>query len=101
VTPFRLLSSSILGDVHFPERTLAVRVLGTIIPLTVCSFHIPPGASWGAVKPKTMRSIASWLAQLQGDVIVGIDANAPKIDHPDLANNTWWWKDEPLLLGAK
>jgi hypothetical protein len=47
-----------------------------------------------------MRSIANWLAQLQGDVIVGIDANAPKIDHPELGSNTWWWKDEPLLLGA-
>jgi endonuclease/exonuclease/phosphatase family metal-dependent hydrolase len=98
---FHLLSSSLLPDLDFPERTLAVRVRGTVVPLTVCSFHIPPGASWGAVKPKTMRSIADWLAHLQGNVIVGIDANAPKIDHPDLGSNTWWWKDEPLLLGAK
>ena len=97
---FTFRSASLLEDVAFPERTLAVAVDGAAGPLVACSFHIPPGASWGAIKPTTMRSIASWLARLEGSVIFGIDANAPKSDHPDIARNTWWWEGESDLLGA-
>ncbi len=34
-------------------------------------------------------------------LVFGIDANTPKTDHPDISCNEWWWKDEPLLLGAR
>jgi hypothetical protein len=47
-----------------------------------------------------MESIARWLSKNRGVVIVGIDANAPKTDHPDISKNSWWWPSEPLLLGG-
>ena len=34
-------------------------------------------------------------------VIVGMDANAPKSDHPDIEQNKWFWEEEPLMLGAR
>ena len=33
-------------------------------------------------------------------MVFGIDANAPKTDHPDISRSEWWWEEEPLLLGA-
>jgi exonuclease III len=65
----------------------------------MCSFHTPPGASWGKIKPQTLRAIAEWLAKQSGHTIFGIDANAPKTDHPMFDQNQWWWEDEPTLLG--
>ncbi len=32
---------------------------------------------------------------------MGIDANAPKTDCFRHSENQWWWKDEPVLLGAE
>jgi hypothetical protein len=55
--------------------------------VTVCSFHIPPGATWKMIKPQTMKAIAEWLALQSGTVVVGMDANSPKTDHPDLLND--------------
>ena len=98
--PFKLTSTSRLDTLVFPERTLMARIHSGSCPLTVCSMHILPGSSWGVVKPQTMESIARWLSELHGTCIVGMDANAPKVDHPDIERNVWWWAAEPLLLGG-
>jgi hypothetical protein len=97
--PFRLDSCQVLQKLHFPERALVAHALCESTPLTVCSFHIPPGATWGVIKPQTMKAIAEWLGLQPGSLIVGMDANSPKTDHPDPQKNEWWWKDEPFLLG--
>jgi hypothetical protein len=68
--------------------------------ITACSFHTPPGANWGDVKPRTLKAIARWLPSQSLPLVFGIDANTPKTDHPDISRNEWWWEDEPLLLGA-
>lgn len=98
-SPFRSDSWQVLTEMHFPERALVVQTVSASGPLTVCSFHIPPGASWGIIKPQTMKAIAEWLGTQPGSVVVGMDANSPKTDHPDPLKNEWWWKDEPSLLG--
>ncbi|HKD06864.1 MAG TPA: endonuclease/exonuclease/phosphatase family protein [Bryobacteraceae bacterium] len=97
--PFRADSSQLLAQLQFPERALVVHALSGSTPLTVCSFHIPPGASWGEIKPRTMKALAEWLGIQSGSVVAGMDANAPKTDHPDPLKSEWWWKDEPMLLG--
>ena len=98
--PFQLDSSSVLTKLHLPERALVAHAHSDSTPLTVCSFHIPPGATWGVIKPLTMKAIAEWLALQPGSLVVGMDANSPKTDHPDPLKNEWWWKDEPALLGS-
>jgi len=45
-----------------------------------------------------MRALARRLAPEAGPLILGIDADAPKTDHPDICRNEWWWDDELLLL---
>ncbi len=72
--------------------------------LTVCSFHIPPGASWGKIKAETQHAIADWLAAKKGSLIFGIDANSPKVDHPTNPGMNVLWrrdsKDKPQLLAV-
>jgi len=53
----------------------------------------------GKTKPQTLRAIAEWLTKQSGHTIFGIDANAPKTDHPIFDQNQWWWEEEPILLG--
>ncbi|MFL5659583.1 MAG: endonuclease/exonuclease/phosphatase family protein [Ktedonobacteraceae bacterium] len=98
---FHYKSSSLLEDAPFPERTLIAEVETLTGPLTLCSFHTPPGATWKKKKPQALLALAQWLAHHQTRVIVGMDANAPKSDHLDIEQNEWWWKEEPLMLGAR
>jgi len=44
---FRLESCDVLPDLHFPERALVACTVAEGKTLTVASFHVPPGASWG------------------------------------------------------
>jgi endonuclease/exonuclease/phosphatase family metal-dependent hydrolase len=98
-SPFRLVAADLLAHLAFPERAL-VAVAGTDAgAVTLGSFHTPPGANWGKIKPDTLASIAKWLTEQNGRVVFGIDANAPKTDHPNPLDNEWWWDEEPVLLG--
>jgi endonuclease/exonuclease/phosphatase family metal-dependent hydrolase len=97
--PFRLSKPSLVPGLDFPERALVASLKSEKASLTVCSFHTPPGATWGEVKPRTLKTIAQWLPLQLTPLVFGIDANTPKTDHPDIAQNKWWWEDEPLLLG--
>ena len=98
---FRYKSSFLLEDAPLPERALIAEVETLTGPLTLCSFHTPPGATWKNKKPESLVVLAKWLAPQQTMVVVGMDANAPKSDHPDIEQNKWFWDEEPLMLGAR
>src|SRR5215831_2197628 len=98
-TPFTSVNAAIVPGLAFPERSLVVSLQVVGKQLTACAFHIPPGSNWKESKPQTMESIARWLAAQPTPLMFGIDANAPKTDHPDLSCNEWWWDAEPTLLG--
>lgn len=98
--PLLTSDSWLLDSLPFPERALFARVTAPNFLLTTCSFHTPPGASWKELKPKSHSLFAEWLQSQNSRFVFGIDANAPKIDHPDFDQNQWWWKAEPLLLGV-
>jgi hypothetical protein len=97
--PFRLEASALVPGLVFPERTVVAKIRWGSHRVTACSFHTPPGASWGVVKPQTLKAIAGWLAAESRPLVFGIDANAPKTDHPDISRSEWWWDEEPLFLG--
>jgi endonuclease/exonuclease/phosphatase family metal-dependent hydrolase len=99
--PYRLKQAFLLEQAPLPERALIVEVETPIGPLTLCSFHAPPGVSWQEKKPLAFLALARWLAQHQTRVLVGMDANTPKTDHPDIEQNEWWWDEEPLMLGPR
>ena len=91
----------LLEDTSLPERTMVIETSIEGKPILFCSFHIPPGASWGKIKPETFKIIAKWLSKRSSPIIFGIDANAPKTDCFNHIDNEWWWKDEPVLLGVE
>jgi hypothetical protein len=51
--------------------------------ITVASYHAPPGVTYKRLKPQQAVQFAKWLTTLQGPVLLGADANTPRIDHPD------------------
>jgi exonuclease III len=98
--PLEFSTESILQRLPFPERSLIVELRAPTTAFTVCSFHTPPGASWGELKPRSHRVLVEWLRTQNARCILAIDANAPKTDHPDITKNEWWWEYEPRLLGS-
>jgi endonuclease/exonuclease/phosphatase family protein len=98
--PFVLSWLSLLNDVWCPEQTLVADLHCPAGPLVACSFHTPPGASHGDKKSRFLRAIAEWLALREFRTVFGVDANAPKTDHPNITQNEWWRPGEPELLGS-
>lgn len=77
-----------------PERSLIATLGDGHLLLTVGSFHQVAGADrkkWGpAKKAQTFAAIAAWAADQAGATLFGIDANSPKVDHPDVRCNVYW-----------
>jgi len=87
-----------------PERVVHAEATRAGITVAVASLALPPatGQGWGpAPKVEQARGIAGWLRELAGPVVVGIDGNTPKVDHPDLVKSVWWNDGEQDLLGAE
>jgi len=90
---------SLVPRLPLPERSLVVEAKINLFEMKICSLHTPPGVSWGELKPRSHLMLAEWLERRDAPVILGIDANAPKVDHPEYGRNEWWWPDEAKLLG--
>lgn len=90
------VDSFLLDDLPFPERSLVVRTE----TFSAVAFHAPPGANHGRKKTDSMMGLAQWLRDRSGPILLGMDANAPKTDRWDPAENEWWRKREPALLGC-
>jgi endonuclease/exonuclease/phosphatase family metal-dependent hydrolase len=97
----RLKNPSLIPDLPFPEKCMIVDAVLDTTTIKVCSFHTPPGSRVKELKPLSLVMLAEWLTTRDHPVILGIDANAPDVDHPNLAENVWYWDDEPKLLGEE
>jgi hypothetical protein len=73
----------IIDDAPLPERTIygVVDIHGH--PVTIASYHAPPGVNWHEKKPAQAVLFARWLATVHGPVVFGADANTPLLDSPD------------------
>jgi endonuclease/exonuclease/phosphatase family metal-dependent hydrolase len=97
----RLRNPSLIPDLPFPEKCMIVDAELDTTVIKVCSFHTPPGVAVKKLKPQSLVILAEWLTTRNRPVILGIDANAPKVDHPDITKNVWYWDDESKLLGEQ
>lgn len=89
----------ILPDLALPERFVYASVLTTEGPMTIASYHAPPGVSWGMVKVEHAHALLNWINSTPGPLIVGADANTPQIDHPDLQREIEQDRpDDPLAI---
>jgi endonuclease/exonuclease/phosphatase family metal-dependent hydrolase len=88
-------------QVPSPERTATAKLERDGDRLVVASLALPPGVAWGdAGKGRQADRIACWLRACPMPVVVGIDANTPKWDRPELADCEWWNDQEPQLFGV-
>ena len=97
----RLRKPLLILDLPFPEKCMIVDAELDKTVIRVCSFHTPPGVSVKELKPLSHMILAEWLKTRDFPVVLGIDANAPEVDHPDITKNEWYWNDEPKLLGEE
>lgn len=97
----RLRRPLLILDLPYPEKCLILDAELDATLIKVCSFHTPPGVSVAELKPLSHMVLAEWLKSRNHPIVLGIDANAPKIDHPDITKNEWYWADEPKLLGEE
>jgi hypothetical protein len=74
----------------------------------LCSFHARPGTGGGRGKPYVgwvkqlfHRVCADWLVEHHGAMIVGVDANSPKVDHPDPERWEPFMAGEASLIGPR
>ena len=77
-------------------------------PVRLCSFHARPGTGGGGGRPYVgwvkqlfHRVCADWLAEHNGTTIVGVDANSPKVDHPDADRWEPFMAGEATLIGPQ
>jgi len=77
--------------VPLPERILIAQLQSGGLGVTAVSYHAPPGVNWGLIKPRQAVAFASWLGAATGPVILGADANTPKIDAADFALTRTHW----------
>lgn len=75
--------SGVLAELTLPERMVFAHLTTDAGPLSVASYHAPPGVSWGITKVHHAHALLKWIDETDGSVIVGADANTPAIDHPD------------------
>ena len=98
---FKLNSFEVMNDVQIPEQTIICKLKTAAGALTACSFHIPNGSTHGEKKRTFGKAIAEWLAKERSQTIFGVDANSPKVDHPDIKKCELWGSDASELLGLK
>lgn len=85
------IGTGVLPHLALPERMVFARLESELGPLTVASYHAPPGVSWGLIKIHHAHELLRWISQTEGVLVVGADANTPEVDHPnpDLARTHW------------
>jgi len=96
-----LLTRPLDDDSLLSRRLLAVTATHARFTITLASCYAPTNTDPGRKeRPKYFTSLAQWLSSVHAPVVLGMDANGPRTDHPDLSQNVWWTEEEALILGV-
>jgi exonuclease III len=83
------------------NRTLAVTAVHAGSTLTILSCYAPTNTSQGRKeRSRYFSALAAWLSAVPAPAVLGMDANGPRVDHPDIEQSRWWTDEEALVLGA-
>jgi hypothetical protein len=96
-----LTSALPVQDVLLLSRSLAVTAAHGGAALTLLSCYAPTNTGPGRKeRPGYFSALAAWLSAVPDPVVLGMDANGPRMDYPDIEQNQWWTEEEALVLGA-
>lgn len=89
-----------------PDAPLSERIHQAIVQIgeqemTVASYYAPPGVSFGYQKVENALAFLAWMQNLAGPIVVGADANSPKIDHPDSSLTRSWWHTGTVMMRGR
>jgi hypothetical protein len=100
-------SSWVLGsalptpDVLSSNLSLAVTAAHGGTTLTILSCYASTNTGQGRnERPSYFGALAAWLSAVPAPVVLGMDANGPRVDHPDIRQSLWWTEKEALVLGT-
>jgi len=83
------------------SRSLAITATHGQASLTLLSCYAPTNTGSGRKeRPGYFSALAAWLSAVPAPVVLGMDANGPRVDHPDIEQNRWWTQEEALVFGA-
>ncbi len=69
--------------------------------LTLLSCYAPTNTGpHRSGRPAFFAALGQLLADTTTPLILGMDANGPRIDHPDLTSSVWWTPEEEAVLGT-
>jgi hypothetical protein len=95
-----LVEGDVLWRLPIPERSAIARVRWNGTEIDAISYHSLTGSGFKAGKGVAYRALLETLAGQERPLLLGLDANTPKVDHPDEARSEFWWPaHEPLVLG--
>ena len=97
---FRPISEpAVLCQAAAPERTLVIELELEGSQLSVASFRQVAGVDrkmWGPLKKRQQfDAICEWLNTHSRHAIAGMDVNSPEVDHPDIAQNVYFFGSTP------
>jgi len=88
-------------DVLPSSRSLAVTATRGQATLTLLSCYAPTNTGPGRKeRPGYFGALTAWLSTVPAPVVLGMDTNGPRVDHPNIKQNRWWTEEEALVLGA-
>ncbi|MBK5096611.1 MAG: endonuclease/exonuclease/phosphatase family protein [Gemmatimonadetes bacterium] len=97
-----LVEGGVLDRLPLPERSAVARVEWQGIEFDAISYHSLTGSGFKAGKGVAYRALLETLHGRERPMLLGLDANTPKVDHPDEARSEFWWPaHEPLVLGPR
>ena len=95
-----LQGGDVLWRLPLPERSAIARVRWDGSELDAISYHSLTGSGFKAGKGVAYRTLLETLAGRERPMLLGLDANTPRVDHPDEVRSEFWWPaHEPLVLG--
>ena len=99
--PVTLLDGDVLWRLPLPERSAIARVEWDGTEFDAISYHSLTGSGFKAGKGVAYRALLETLSARDCPMLLGLDANTPKVDHPAEARSEFWWPaHEPLVLGS-
>ena len=96
-----LIEGDVLWRLPLPERSAIARVGFSGLGVDAISYHSLTGSGFKAGKGVAYRALLETLGTRERPMLLGLDANTPKVDHIDEARSEFWWPaHEPLVLGT-
>jgi exonuclease III len=88
-------------DLLLSNRALTVTASRGQAIVTLLSCYAPTNTGPGRKqRPTYFAALAAWLSTVSAPIVLGMDANGPRVDHPDIEQSKWWTQEETLVLDA-